>query len=98
NEYISLLPEWVIQESLSSGQISFGNLDETLALKALKSGLTEAISSDEARQALQLLRDKSKRLIGKTIGKKVAGALAVIIAAHITKKIIHGTIETRKVK
>lgn len=89
NEYISLLPEWVIQESLSSGQISFSNLDEALALKTLKSGLTEAISSDEARQALQLLRDKGKRLIGKAVGKKIAAALAAIIAAHITRKIIH---------
>ena len=98
NEYISLLPEWVIQESLSSGQISFGNLDEALALRALKSGFTEAVSSDEARQALQFLRDKGTRLIGKTIGKKVAAALAAIIAAHITKKILHNSQDKKIIK
>lgn len=98
NEYISLLPEWVIQESLSSVQISFGNFDESLALKALKSGLTETVSSDEAQQALQLLRDKSKHLIGKAVGRKVAAALATIIAAHITKKILHNSQDKEIIK
>ena len=55
-------------------------------------------SSDEARQALQFLRDKGTRLIGKTIGKKVAAALAAIIAAHITKKILHNSQDKKIIK
>ncbi|BFM10650.1 hypothetical protein R50072_08030 [Simiduia litorea] len=89
NDYISVLPEWVMDELQNSGILNtVGQVDTAILLKAAKYGAVQAISSDEAQAAGDFLKGKTKRVIGKQIGKKVANAIAAAISVQIAKKIM----------
>lgn len=89
NEYISVLPEWMIEEALTQGALIFPEpISEETLQKAIKKGVITVVTSEEAKQAAAIVNDKAKRFVGKQIGKKLAAAIASAIAVAVTKKIM----------
>jgi len=89
NEYVSMLPEWMINEAFLQGALEFPDpVDEGMLLKAMRKGVVTAITSEEAKQVVSALNNGASRFIGKQIGKKLTAAIASAIAVSITKKII----------
>jgi hypothetical protein len=89
SEYISVLPEWLIEETLRSGALKIPNkIDTPWLLKAAALGVIENTNQEHIIQAINLLNQPAQRLLGKQIGKKLAVAIAVAIASTITKKIM----------
>lgn len=89
NEYISALPEWLIEEALKQGALKFPQkIDTVWVLKAISMGIVKNTNPETIKEAVNLLESPAQRLIGKQIGKKVSVAIAAIIASSITKKIM----------
>lgn len=88
NDYISVIPEWVLEQALESGAFIFNNIDKTTLLRAGTKGVFDRIPPEDLDRAVTALKDKGKRVIGKQIGKKLTIAISAIIATQISKKIM----------
>jgi hypothetical protein len=94
SEYVSVLPEWVIEEILRSGALILPDtIDTAWLLKATTLGVIENINQENIAEVLKIINKPAQRLIGKQIGKKLAPTLAVVIASAITKKIMSKSVE-----
>lgn len=98
-EYMTALPEWVIEEMLKQGTLKFPDtIDTAWLLKAAALGVIDNIDHENLNQAMKLLNEPAQRLVGKQIGKKLASVIAVIIAGKITKKIMTRSMEVQILK
>lgn len=88
HDYVSVIPEWVIEKALDSGALIFDNIDKTQLIKAGTKGVINSIPPEDIERAVTALKDKGKRLVGKQIGKKLAVAISAAIATQIAKKIM----------
>ena len=89
HEYVSLIPNAMLESMLKDGAIiAPDNIDKNYVLSAIRNGLAETIDAEHIDQASKAITSKGQFLVGKTLGKKVTRALAVIIAVKITKKIM----------
>lgn len=99
NDYVAILPEWVLEEIAEQGALQFpSSIDTTYVIKAAALGVIDNISSDDLSLAAQKLQSPTQRVIGKNIGKKVPAALTAIISSYITKKLIKESVETHQLK
>jgi len=88
-EYVSLVPDTMLESMLKDGAIiAPDNVDKNYILAAARYGLTEALSAVDVDTAAKAISSKGQYFVGKQVGKKATRALAVIIAAKITKKIL----------
>ncbi len=89
NEYMSVIPEWVIRDMLSDGAIIFeGGFDRNDLFKAIRYGVVNMASMDNIKTALSYIENPAKRQAGKSIGKKLTPIIASAIATKVTKKIL----------
>ncbi len=99
SEYISVLPEWFIEESLQQGALKFPDKIDTLWLsKAAAMGIIEYIKPEDIQKAAKLLNEPAQRFVGKQIGKRLAVVIAVAIASAVTKKILSRSAEANMLK
>ena len=99
SEYMSVLPEWVIEETLKKGALKFPDkIDTTWLLKASAMGIIENVSPEHVAQAAKLLNEPAQRFISKQIGKKLAVAIALVIASNISKNLLISTREGNSLK
>lgn len=98
HDYVSVIPEWVIEDSLNSGAFIFDNIDKTQIIKASVKGVINSIPPEEIEQAVSLLNNKGSRTIGKQVGKKLAAAISAAIATKISKKIMSDPAMTYSLK
>ena len=99
SEYVSLLPEWLVEDSLKQGALKLPEKIDTLWLiKAFSIGIIENTSQEDLSQAVKLLNDPAKRILGKQLGKKLAVATSYAIASMVTKKLIAQSAEVPGIK
>ncbi|ACR13713.1 conserved hypothetical protein [Teredinibacter turnerae T7901] len=99
SEYVSVLPEWLLEDSLKQGALKFPEKIDTLWLiKALSIGIIENTSQEDLAQAVKLLNDPTQRFLGKQLGKKLAVAMSYAIASMVTKKLIAQSAEVPGIK
>lgn len=99
SEYMTALPEWLIEETFQQGALILPNkIDTAWLLKAAALGVIENANQEHIVQAARLLNNPAQRLIGKQIGKKFTVAIALAIASAITKKIMTGSPELYELK
>ncbi|WP_347332584.1 cellulose-binding protein [Marinimicrobium locisalis] len=88
-EYASVLPEWVIEDAFKQGALKLDEkIDVPLVVRAASSGVIKGIDQEELVKAAKMLNDPTQRLVGRTIGKKLAFAMAVALATAITRKLL----------
>lgn len=92
-EYIKLIPEWVILETLESGALIIPDGDANhFAIQASHHNLVEKEMIKHIDMAANMLKNSGRNLvlkqIGSTTGKSLAKSIALLIAAKITKKIM----------
>lgn len=98
-EYISILPNWVIIEASSQGALKFPDkVDTTWILKAAALGVINNISTDDLSSAATLLNNPAQKFVGKQLGKKATAAIASIIATYTTKVLITNSREAMSLK
>lgn len=89
NDYLTAVPEWIIDASVRDGAIKLYNgMDHQLILQAASKDLLGSINSTELAEATAFLQNAAKRVVGKQMGKKVARLVASIIAVNIAKRIM----------
>ncbi|MDN3638775.1 cellulose-binding protein [Simiduia curdlanivorans] len=93
NDYISVLPEWVLFEVQEAGMLSdSGNVDGVTLLKVARLLLEDGVSEEHLKQANDFVSGKAQRFIGKQAGKKIArklvAAIALALATKITKQML----------
>lgn len=99
SEYVSALPEWLVEDTLKQRALKFPETIDTLwVMKALSIGIIENASQEDLSQAVKLLNDPGQRFIGKQLGKKMAVALSYAIAAVVTKKLMAQSAEIPGIK
>lgn len=99
SEYLTALPEWLIEETLKSGALKIPDkIDIVWLLKAAALGVIENADQESIAQAVRLLNEPAQRFVGKQIGKKLASTVALAIASAITKKILKESGDLRELK
>lgn len=98
-EYVSVLPEWLIEELVNSSALIFPEKIDTLWLmKAASFGIVEAADHKDIGRALAYIEKPAQRAVVKQLGKKLASVVASIIAVSITKKLLATSPETMRIK
>jgi len=99
SEYVSVLPEWLLEASLKQGALKFPEKIDTLWLtKSVSIGIIENTTQEDLSQAIRLINDPAQRFLGKQLGKKLAVALSYAIASTVTKKLIAQSAEIPGIK
>lgn len=99
NDYISALPEWIIEETFTSGAMKFPQtIDTVWIIKAVSMGIIKNTTTSDVKSAATLLGSPAQRFVGKQIGKKFTVAMAAVIASTITKKILASNSEIPRLK
>ncbi|WP_347332887.1 cellulose-binding protein [Marinimicrobium locisalis] len=99
SEYISALPEWLIEETFKQGVLKFPrNIDTRWLLRASAMGVVESTDQKAIIEAADLLKDPAQRMVGKQIGKRLAGTVGLLIATSITKRLLMTSPEVPRVK
>ncbi len=88
-EYIKLIPEWVIAEVVDSNALVFpDDLGKEFVLNASNRGLIDSAMVEHLDAASEVLKQSSIKLTGKKLGERITQAIACIIAARVTRKIM----------
>lgn len=99
SEYVSVLPEWLIEDTLKEKALKFPDKMDTLwVIKALSMGIIEHTSQEDLTKAVNLLNDPGQRFTGKQLGKRMAVALSYAIASVVTKKLMVQSAEIPGIK
>lgn len=99
SDYITAIPEWVIEEALKNGAFKLPEkIDTAWILKALAMGVVDNIDKNSVTKAAQMLNKPVQHIVGKQIGKKLAVAIALIIASAITKRLLVKSVEIPSLK
>lgn len=86
-EYMTALPEWVIEEMLKQGALKFPDtIDTVWLLKAAALGVIDNIDHEDLNQAMKLLNEPAQRLVGKQIGKSWHPLLLLLLREKSPKK------------
>lgn len=88
-EYIKLIPEWVIAEVLDENALVFpDDLGKEFVLNASNRGLIDSAMIEHLDAASEVLKQTSLKIAGKQLGARITRAVACIIAARVTRKIM----------
>lgn len=99
SEYMSALPEWLIEETFKQGVLQFPReVDTGWLLKAAAMGVVENVDQQNIVKAMSLINEPAQRLVGKQIGKRLAATIALAIATSITKKLLATSPEVPRLK
>ncbi|WP_341937636.1 cellulose-binding protein [Marinimicrobium sp. C2-29] len=89
NEYTAVIPEWVLRSAYQDGALKLPESVNTVSLiKAVSMGIIKDVDQIDLSEAINLLKNPSKRFAGKQIGKKLASAMGAVLAATICKKLM----------
>lgn len=103
NDYIAVLPEWVLAEVHQSGVFNeSGQVDAVTLIKASKFLLQDSVTDEEIKIASEFVAGKAQRFIGKQVGKQVsrrlAATIALAVATKITRKLLEVDSEKMRLK
>ena len=89
NEYISLVPESMLESMVENGAIKIPDeIDKTFIYNAVAKGVVSYVDSSEIAISTEYLKTKGKHAVAKQIGKRLTIAIVAILVSKITKKII----------
>lgn len=89
NEYTAVIPEWVLRSAYQDGALLLpDSINSVSLMKAVSLGIIKDVEQSDLREAIDLLKNPSKRFVGKQIGKKLASAMGAVLASSICKKLL----------
>lgn len=98
-EYIGLVPESLLEKLVEDGALVIPDgVDEGFIYNLVAKSTVAVLDKTDISAASGVLQDPAKKIIAKQLGKKLGLAIAAILAAKITKKLMNSPDATWRFK